>query len=63
MKAPRSKPGRHGTLYLYAVPYGEEGWHGEWRCYAYDAEHAAMKFDDNEPDGGWVRTGQPVRVR
>ena len=63
MKAPRSKPGPHGTLYLYAVPYGSDEWHNVWHCYAYDAEHAAMKFYDSDPDGGWEMTGDPRRVR
>lgn len=61
-----TKPGKHGTLYLYRVTYcdGIEGPDGmcprpdpactemSVRVYAYNEEHALEKVDS--PDEGWV---------
>lgn len=60
MSAPKTpgKPGKHGTLYRYAVTYGEE--HPQpgdpemtWHTWAYDAAHAMDRFYEG-PDEGWV---------
>lgn len=66
---PATRKGAHGTLHLYAVPYGEAGPEpsgfppSEWRCWAYDAEHAAERFHEGPDAEGWVMTGAPRRVR
>lgn len=43
-----TKPGKHGTLYLYRIVYRNDGpddlQRFTWRTYAYDAEHALNKF-------------------
>jgi hypothetical protein len=55
---PLTKPGEHGTLYRYAIEYGDDdpsfGSH-TWKCWAYSSEHAIEKFEDS--DEGFV----PVR--
>lgn len=67
MAAPITKPGKHGTLYLYAVDYndvpGPEGTHiGRWRTWAYDAEHAWDKWHDSNEEMGFHATGDFTRV-
>ena len=62
---PVTKPGTHGTLYLYSVPYTPD--HDlaptyQWTCFAYSAEHAAERFDESNADDGYERTGEAVRV-
>lgn len=61
----RAKPGAHGTLYLYAVPYqdgSDRDSCGTSRLWAYDAEHAAERFYDTD-DTGWRVNGAITRVR
>jgi hypothetical protein len=48
-----SKPGKHGTLHLYAIEYGDVTGVGEaptyvstLRTWAYDIDHALEKFYD-----------------
>ena len=57
MSAPRSKPGQHGTLYLYEITYrdGSDGPTFKQRTWAYSLEHAEQRFYDS-PDGdtGWL---------
>lgn len=61
-----TKPGQYGTLYRYELTYRDE--HDadcpemRWRCWAYDAEHAAIKFLESEDADGWVIVGNPRRV-
>lgn len=55
-----TKPGRHGTLYLYEVAYRDGGageFSATWRCYAYDAEHAQEKFLEGPDADGWEMLG------
>lgn len=52
-----TKPGKHGTLYLYRIVYRNDGpddlQRFTWRTYAYDTEHALNKFYDGPADDGW----------
>lgn len=60
-----SKPGKHGTLHLFAVAY-EDSFDpfnkGVIRTWAYDEEHAYEKFYDSDDADGWTVT-KVVRVR
>lgn len=51
------KPGKHGTLHLFAIAYEDQfdsGNKGVMRTWAYDAEHAEEKFYDSDDADGWV---------
>ena len=52
-----TKPGLHGTLYLYRIVYRNDGADDlerfTWRTYAYSTEHALDKFYDGPADDGW----------
>ena len=66
--SPTSRPGKHGTLYLFRVRYSPDGElcaPGEfsWTCWAYDEEHAQERWDDGNEDQGYVQAGRPTRVR
>lgn len=54
---PVTKPGAHGTLYLYAIVYTDAGDPGfgdhEFRVWAYNLEHAEDKFFSGEDSEGW----------
>lgn len=59
-----TKPGKHGTLYLFAIAYEDTCDRfntGVSRIWAYDAEHAEEKFYDGD-DSGW-RATKIARVR
>lgn len=45
-----TKHGKHGTLYRYAIEYGDVGQIriGIWRTWAYDLEHALERFRDDD---------------
>lgn len=65
MSALVSKPGKYGTLHLFAVAY-EDSFdrfnRGVIRTWAYDAEHAEEKFYDSDDAEGWqVTKVAPVR--
>lgn len=58
------KPGKHGTLYRFAIPYWTGDNHSDaWLCWAYDAEHAIEKFEDSDDGEGWEVAGEPRKVR
>jgi len=60
----RTKPGEHGTLYLYAIPYGDRDPAEpprSCRLWAYDREHAEERFFDSEE--GFQIVGAITRVR
>lgn len=61
-----SKPGRHGTLYLFRITYDAPRDLGfgkdSIRLWAYDAEHAEMRFVESDEDGWW-RVLSVERVR
>jgi hypothetical protein len=64
----RSKPGRHGTMYLWRIEYndvpGPHGTHiGAWRTWAYDAEHAWENWHDSNEGMGFAAVGEFQRVR
>lgn len=62
---PIKKEGAHGTLYRYIVRYTPDPEMApvyEWPCWAYSAEHAAMRFDESNEDEGYERVGEPERV-
>lgn len=65
MSKPLTKPGKHGTLYRYAIAYheGRDEYRSEWRCWAYDAGHACEQFDADDYYEGFVRCDGAVRVR
>ena len=52
-----TKPGQHGTLYLYRITYRNAGQddHERFttRLYAYDVEHALDRFYDGSENDGW----------
>lgn len=52
-----TKPGRHGTLYLYKIVYRDRGdptfGQDTIRLWAYDKEHAEERFYD-DPDETWT---------
>lgn len=51
-----SKPGKHGTLFLFAVAYEDACDHfntGTSRVWAYDWEHAQEKFFESDDAEGW----------
>jgi hypothetical protein len=52
-----TKPGKHGTLYLFRVTYEDAGDPGfgrdAVRLWAYDAEHAIDRFHDYDDDPDW----------
>ncbi|TXH43896.1 MAG: hypothetical protein E6Q97_33530 [Desulfurellales bacterium] len=52
-----TKPGQHGTLYLYRITYRNAGQDDHERFtthrYAYNAEHAIDRFYDGAEDDGW----------
>lgn len=54
---PVSKPGKHGTLYLYAIKYRDKydsvAPEFEQRTWAYSEEHALDRFYDTDDDG-WL---------
>jgi hypothetical protein len=55
-----TKPGKHGTLYLYEIRYRDGGdghFEATCRCYAYDAEHAQEKFLGGPDADGWEILG------
>lgn len=60
----RTKPGRHGTLYRYAIDYapapGERKF--RWSCWAYDAEHAWDAWHD-DGDTDWYDVSEPYRLK
>ena len=51
-----AKPGKHGTLYRYAITYTDRGDGGfgrdVWHTWAYDENHALDRFYD-DGDEGW----------
>jgi len=63
-----TKPGRHGTLYLFRIRY-KDRWDpafGEdvWRTWAYDSEHAQDRFHEADEDEGWeILSIEKVRER
>jgi hypothetical protein len=65
-RVPVTKEGRHGTLYRYATAYNDpppvEHPDFLWCCWAYNAEHAALKFAESSALEGFVMTGEPKRV-
>ena len=62
----RSKPGKHGTLWLYRITYrddspGSPTFSGAW--WAYDEAHALERFHDSDDgDTGWKIVSGPSRV-
>lgn len=57
-----SKPGRDGTLWLYEIDYCDApGRSGcpvmRWRTWAYEIDHAVMKFRESEDSEGWTLLG------
>ena len=61
-----TKPGKHGTLYRYAVRYrcaADRDASFVWRTWAYDAEHAVDLFHRGPDADGWRVVGTPRRVR
>jgi hypothetical protein len=50
-----TKPGKHGTLYLFRITYRDSGEAADfpfpWCTWAYSAEHAEEKFYDSDDDG------------
>ena len=61
---PITKPGKHGTLYLYEIAYtdrperddGQPYYNDTQRVWAYDLDHAVEKFYDAEDSDGWRAT-------
>lgn len=57
MAALISKPGKHGTLYLFRITYRDAGDRYAFpipcHLWAYDIEHAEDRFNDSDDDG-WV---------
>ena len=57
MNKPLSKPGKHGTLYLYEIVYTDptDDCMGEMtqRLWAYNAEHLADRFYGALDSDGW----------
>jgi len=61
-----SKPGRHGTLYLFRIRYtdahdpafGEDA----IRLWAYDADHAEQRFVEADDEGWKVLSVERVRA-
>jgi hypothetical protein len=53
-----TKSGREGTLYLYALTYTDSSDPGcprlTWRTWAYNLEHAELKFVEGEDSDGWT---------
>lgn len=67
-----TKAGKHGVLYRYRVRYrGAEDLDGNggspewsWYCWAYNSEHARLKFEESDAGEGWVMVGvECVRER
>lgn len=48
-----SKEGQHGTLYLYRVHFNDYGHVDSVRYWAYDAEHARVRFEDSSCEDGF----------
>lgn len=66
----RSKPGKHGTLYLWTVSYhdvpGPDGTYiGQWRTWAYNIDDAWERWYDSLACGeeGFAAVGEFTRVR
>ena len=60
-----SKPGKHGTLHLFAAHYhDDEGTPSTWRCWAYDADHAYERAVEYlcDPDTMWADSRGVVNV-
>jgi len=51
----RTKPGTHGTLYLWTFVYTDDGDRGcsdfRGNTWAYDREHAVENFHNTDDDG------------
>lgn len=63
----RTKPGKYGTLYRFAITYRNDPpdpseLDQTWKCWAYSAEHAEELFYDSEDDG-WKIVAGPTKVR
>lgn len=58
MSKPVTKPGAHGTLYLYELTYTDESDPGigelKQRMWAYSLEHVSDKFYTAEDADGWT---------
>lgn len=56
MSKPLTKQGAHGKLYRYEIEYKDPD-PGcpvfEWRCWAYNSEHAIEKFYEGPEDNDW----------
>jgi hypothetical protein len=53
-----TKQGADGTLHRYVITYDDGPNSGfgpeDWRCWAYDRDHALMKwYDTPDADTGW----------
>jgi hypothetical protein len=62
-----SKPGKHGSLYLYAITYvnafdDPSCLPMTWRTWAYSAEHAEERFYDSDDDGWKILSTKRSRV-
>ena len=66
MKRPITKPGKHGTLYRYAIRYTDESDPGcpemVWCTWAYDRNHAVDRFYEDGAEG-WQMLGEPETVK
>jgi hypothetical protein len=55
VSTPKTKPGKYGTLYRYAIRYGDPGEEiGTWHTWAYSPEHALDNFYCTGDDDGFV---------
>jgi len=62
----RSKPGKHGTLWLYRIVYRDDDLGSptfSWNTWAYDEDHALEKWYGSDDDTGWKIVSGPTRVR
>jgi hypothetical protein len=51
-----TKPGKHGTLYLYEIKYTDDDpgfGENSWFTYAYNEDHAYERWQDSNVDVGF----------
>jgi len=63
----KSKPGKHGTLYLWKIDYtdvagSESDFVGTWKTWAYNNEHAWDNWHESNEEMGFGTRGDFQRV-